>query len=182
MAGRKLSKVSKIEEETRREQLQRGVKQGTVKNSIDKAVDKFGDPVSERMKEVLKKIHPNAAVTDGAVDSFVKSSFILGFAEVLGASKILGGKIPLMKGVDAEKFEELASYMRGYAGERNGTAAADGVFELAPMVAEALANPDLKTILSAVSDDRPPALPEAKKDFVDLDSELKKLEEEDDDG
>lgn len=148
-------KVTKVEEESRRETMQRGLKHGSIQNGIDKTLDKFGDPVSEKTVEVLKKIHNGAEVTGPAVDAFVKSAMLFGFAEVFNATSLLGTKIPGLSKIDEEKYEEVAAYLRSYAGQRAGTKTADAAFEVVPVFASMLANPALKDLLNMAEDDVP---------------------------
>lgn len=179
MATGRKAKISKVEEEKRRETFQRGIKQGSLKNTIDKAVDKVGNPIADSFKDILKKVHPNAGIADPAVDAFVKNSFMLGFAEIMGASKAVGEKVPGLKKIDAEKYDEFAAYIRGYTGERMGTQTADGMFKVIPAMMEMLGNPELSSILNNIGDDKP-ALPEPKNTYVNLEDAVAKLDDEDD--
>lgn len=178
MARKGFGKVTKVEEETRRETLQRGVKHGSIQNTIDKTLDKFGDPVSGKAVELFKKLHPSADIAAPAVDAFVKGSILAGLAEIVGAAHMVGDKIPGVKKIDQDKYAKLAGYLRGYAGQRTGTQAADGVFQLAPVVMDLLSNPALKELLGDDKATAPAAaqLPAANKaGHVDLEAAVKHL-------
>lgn len=176
--GRKV-KISKVEEENRRETMKRGLKHGSIQNGIDKTLDKFGNPVSEKVIGVLKKAHDKADITEPAVDAFVKSSMLFGFAEVVNALSVLGTKVPGLNKIDEAKYEQLQAYLRGYAGQRAGTKTADGMFKIAPLVADMLANPALKDLLDENGDTSVPKLTEGNKSDMNLAEEIFKLKEDD---
>ena len=169
-------KVTKVEEENRRETMQRGLKHGSIQNGIDKTLDKFGDPVSDKTVEVLKKLHEGADVTGPAVDAFVKSAMLFGFAEVFNAASVLGTKIPGLNKIDENKYEEAAAYIRSYAGQRAGTKTADAAFEVAPIFASMISNPALKEILNLSDDeDEVPRLTEGGDMHADILRDLQEL-------
>lgn len=176
--GRKV-KISKVEEETRRETMKRGVKHGSIKNGIDKTLDKFGDPISGKVMGLLKKAHDKADVTEPAVDAFVKSSMLFGLAEVVNALSAVGTKVPGLSKLDEGMYDAAGAYIRGYAGERAGTKAADGAFKVAPLFADMLANPALKELLEQNGDTPVPKLTEGSKSDINLESEVAKLREDD---
>jgi hypothetical protein len=172
------SKITKVEEETRRETLQRGIKHGSIQNTIDKALDKYGEPLTDQAVNLFKKAHPGAEVAKPAVDAFVKGSILAGLAEIVGAAHMVGGKIPGLKKIDEEKYKTFAGYLRGYAGQRTGTKTADGMFELAPIVANMLSNPALKELLG--DDEKPAQLTEGdKSNKVEPEGAVKKLSDDD---
>lgn len=181
MAGKKV-KVSRIEEETRRETVTRGIKHGSLQNTIDKVLDKYGDPFSEKATDVMKKLHPGADVAAPAVDALIKSGLLAITAELAANAKHIGTRIPGFKAIDAEKYEGLAAYVRSYAGQRTGTKTADSLFKLAPMLANIISNPQLSELLNdeALNTKAVPRLTEGNKEGnIDLEGAVKKLSEDD---
>lgn len=179
--GRKVSKVTKLEEENARDTMQRGIKHGSIQNTIDKTLDKFGDPVSEKTVEVMKKLHPGADITAPAVDVFMKGAILTGFAEIMGATKHVGNKIPGLSKIDQEKYDQLAAYLRSYAGSRTGAKSADAMFAIAPVIANMLTNPDLAQIFEDQNASPVPQLTEGDPEQrMDLEQEIAKLKDEDD--
>jgi hypothetical protein len=178
--GRKVSKVTKLEEESARDTMQRGIKHGSIQNTIDKTLDKVGDPVSERTVEVMKKIHPSADIAAPVVDVFMKGAILTGFAEIMGATKHVGSKIPGLSKIDEEKYDQLAAYIRSYAGQRTGTKSADAVFAIAPIFANMLTNPDLAKIFENEGDPAVAQLTEGDSEQrIDLEHEVAKLNDDD---
>lgn len=176
--GRKV-KISKVEEETRRETMKRGLKHGSIQNGIDKTLNKWGDPVSDKVMGLLTKAHDNAEITKPAVDAFVKSSILAGLSEVIGALGVLSPKIPMLNKVDAGKMEQLEAYTRGYAGQKLGTATADGMFKVAPHFAEMITNPHLKELFNDKVDGDKSKQVEGKRKEKTLFDELMTLSEDD---
>ena len=179
-------KVTHVKEEGRADTIKRGVKHGSIKNTIDKQINKFGDPLVEKSVELFKRLHPNADITQPALDAFVKSGMMLGLAEVMEASKYVAQHIPGAKKIDPEKFASLGGYMRGYAGESAGTKTADGMFKIAPTLLGMLNNPALTEILSGLNEDdasdgdKPKQLNDVNPQHVDLESAVAMLAEDDD--
>lgn len=178
--GRKVSKVTKLEEETARDTMQRGMKHGSIQNTIDKTLDKWGDPVSEKTVEVMKKVHPGADIAAPVVDVFMKGAILTGFAEIMSATKHVGSKIPGLSKIEQEKYDELAGYIRSYAGQRTGTKSADAVFAIAPVFVNMLTNPDLAKIFEKDGDPPVAQLTEGDSEQrMDLEFEIAKLNDDD---
>lgn len=145
-------KLTKIEEETRREQLQRGIKNGSMKSSVDKALDKISSPLSAPFKALLKRVNVEHPIADTAVESFVSSATLIGFAEIMSASGALTEKIPGLKQLDKEKMDQFGRWLRGYAGDKLGTQTADSVFEVAVPLASLISNAGINDLLSSAEE------------------------------
>ena len=174
----KIKKVTKVEEETGRETIQRALKHGSLQDIIDKGLDKLGDAPTAKAVELLKRIHPGAEIASPGVDALLKTGIISLFAEVAGAGNILGSKIPGVKKVDEEKYTEIAAYLRSYAGQRLGSQSANAVFAVAPIFADMLSNPALADILKD-SDEKESSIPQLTEgepeERLDIEKELAKL-------
>ena len=169
--------VKKIEEETFRDTMQRGVKQGAVKNSIDKALEKVTGPLAEQMQGLLRKLHPDANIADGAVKGFVEFLTLTGAAEIVSASSVITTKVPGLKSLDENTVDKLGRYLRGYSGEQAGTKVSDTAFAIAPVLTSALSNPGLKKVLDEMSDSVP-QLSESTTKGKDLGAGIDQLSED----
>ena len=149
--GKKV-KLTKIEEETRREQLQRGIKNGSLKSSVDKALNKVSSPIAAPFKNLLKKANVENAVAETAVESFVSSATLIGLAEIVAASGVLTEKVPGLKQFDKEKMDQFGRWLRGYAGDKLGTQTADGAFAVAPALASLISNTGINELLASAED------------------------------
>ena len=173
-------KLTRHEEESRRDQIKRGMKSGSIKSSIDKGAAKISGPVAAPFKNLLRKVNVDNPVADTAVEAFVSSATMYGLAEILAVSGSFTEKIPGLKALDKDKMDQLGRLLRGYAGEKLGTQTADGAFALAPVMASLISNTGLNELLAAT--EAPiPQLTEGK-DKVNFDHMMNDQKKEGDDG
>ena len=150
-------RVTKVEEESRREQFQRGIKKGSMSSGMDKGIAQIAEPLSAPMKHFLKKLKVEGGLSDKAVDSFVHACIGMGVAEVASSASVVTEKIPGLKKIDKEKTEQIGRLLRGYVGEKMGSDGADGVFAAAPVFASLISSSVLGDLLSAAEDIAPVA-------------------------
>lgn len=133
-------RITKIEEETRRDQIQRGIKTGSKKATVDRGIKTAADPIAGVLKQVLKKGNIQNNVSDKAIETLSEALVGYTMAELISASGSLTEKIPGLKALDKEKMDQIARWMRGHVGDKAGSQTADGMFAVAPIITQLVSN------------------------------------------
>lgn len=153
---KKAVKMTKLEEETRRQQIQRGIKNGTFKSSVDKSIKKAAEPLAAPIKNLLKKANIEGSFSDKTIETLIHACIGIGLADAVAASSALTEKIPGLKHLDKDKMEQAGRYLRGHVGDKIGSDTADGIFVVGPVLASLISNSGIGELLSAVGQEDSP--------------------------
>lgn len=139
--------------DSRKAQVMRGMKEGLIKGVVDKAVDGMTSPIVSAIMPKVDELKLDKNLVEPAVRAALRFAVTMGLAELVDFMAPMAGKVIPNSTEDDMKRKGvlLAQWMRKYAGERVGEDLINAATAILPLIMEqfsAIKSEDLMDVLS----------------------------------